>query len=386
MGNPLESWAAGISQRKRAGEAQWLPHLVFIRGRGPAPAIGYPGRWGRGRTGVLLGWMLQKLRRLRGDPAAPRDPPVTAMSSFHVPCHPPAIAVLQQPRGKAATPAPTGLCPARPSLPAPAAWHRDNSVGRDVSAPRPGHRRDRQRLPEPAGAEAQRERPLCPAGGGSPAPAHQCSPPGPAAAPPRRRRSSKALWWRPLRPRPASAGNRPRRGRGRARTALKRLRHSAGGAAAAPLPLRGGARHEDGAARAGRPRTLCARATKFPRARAPLHACAPHPRPRRKMAAAGRARRRWGGGGGGRSGARCLQPLASRPGKRRDRVAAARRARGGGGGGRAGGGRAGGGGEAAQARGRHLRARSLPPLPLPPPRPRRAPAAPARPRPLPAAP
>lgn len=55
MGNPLECWAAGISQRKRAAEALQLPHPIFTGGSEPAPAVGCPGRWGRGRTGALLG-------------------------------------------------------------------------------------------------------------------------------------------------------------------------------------------------------------------------------------------------------------------------------------------------------------------------------------------
>lgn len=59
-------------------------------------------------------------------------------------------------------------------------------------------------------------------------------PPGPAASPPRRRRSSKALWWRPLRPRPVSAGNRPRRAGRRGRPA----RSGSTTARAGPGPLR----------------------------------------------------------------------------------------------------------------------------------------------------
>lgn len=175
--------------------------------------------------------MRQELRRLRGGLAALRDSPVTAVSPFPVPCHPPAHAVQQQPRGKGATPTTTGLCPALHRVlhcqrPPPGTGTRGpgnghgNSVERDVSALRLKDRWDRQRLPGPAGVETQQDRPLCPAGGGSPAPEHQCNPPGLAAAPPRRRRSSKALWWRPLLPRPVSAGNRPRRVRGRGRSTV----------------------------------------------------------------------------------------------------------------------------------------------------------------------
>lgn len=209
-----------------------------------------------------------------------------------------------------------------------------------------------------------------PGGQRNPAPAHQCSPPRPA----RRPAPAPPLFKGPLvataaaapcqcREPPAAgerAGPRPLRTHGGA-VPTQRWRR-VGGVTAQPLRMR----HV------------------IPQARALLRASAPHSRPRRKMAAAGRARRRWGGGGGGRSGARCLQPLASCPGKRHNRVAAARRAGGGGRGGQRR--RAGGGGEAAQARGRHLRARP----PRPPRSRRRAPAVHSPrlrvPRPLPAAP
>lgn len=119
MGNPLESWAAGISQEKRAGEASQFPHPVFTGGRGPAPAIGCPGNCGRGRTGALLGGCGRSsagCERFCGPQGAP--------SNSRVPCHPPAYAVEQQPQDKGATPATSG-----PSLPAPASCHRDPRAG-----------------------------------------------------------------------------------------------------------------------------------------------------------------------------------------------------------------------------------------------------------------
>lgn len=132
MGNPLESWAAGISQRKSTGQAPRFPHPLFTGGRGPAPATGCPARWGRGRTGALLGGCGRSSAGCEGVLWDPRDPPplVTAMSSFHVPCHPPADAAQQQSRASGQGSDPSDhravSCAApRPSLPAPAAWHRD---------------------------------------------------------------------------------------------------------------------------------------------------------------------------------------------------------------------------------------------------------------------
>lgn len=165
MGNPLESWAAGISQRKRAEEAPRFPHLVFTGGRGPAPAIGCPGRWGRGRTGSRLGGCGRSSAGCEGS-CGPREPPVTAVSFSHVPCHPPQT-LCSSSRGAREQPQTTGQCPALHRVPhcqsPPAATGtrgpgngRGSSVGRDVPALRPRDRRDRQWLPGPERSRTNR--------------------------------------------------------------------------------------------------------------------------------------------------------------------------------------------------------------------------------------
>lgn len=171
--------------------------------------------------------------------------------------------------------------------------------------------------------------------GGADGPPGPCPQRGGAAAPNQRWRRG----GRGLRPPPRVRGPGRRRARARDR-------------AAALPPGRGAPRVRMCRSKAARQRLRSAEGGAAPRLRTR------GPRSRRKMAAAGRARRRWGGGGR-RGGARCLQSPTSRPGKRRSRAP-----RPGPEGGRGWGGRwrAGDGREAAQARGRHLRARPPPPL------------------------
>lgn len=124
MGNPLESWAARISQRKRAGEASVPSSPAAVGQHRPSATQG-----GGAEAGRLLCWVdapgappaARGSCGPQGLPSNSRVPLPRPVSSSSTRCTAAATGQGSDPNDHRAVP---GAAP-RPSLPAPAAWHRD---------------------------------------------------------------------------------------------------------------------------------------------------------------------------------------------------------------------------------------------------------------------